>query len=331
MTEKELPKQSSGLLESFWRSLRDFLEIIGLLPSRPHVDQDAQLARFRLYHTEFRKLLSANHSFLETLAELEEKRKGSGFLDAEYIKRRVLRSIADVHAMVESMQVISEGRYPGLPFALQRITHEILSTIQESSAGGSPELTLELSGLRASHADLVGGKMANLGGLRNALGLPTPDGFAITVEGYRLLIEEAGIRSWIQDQSLALSSCEDVESVSWEIQDRILKAQIPSSLRQALSSACQRLVQRMGEAPRLSVRSSALDEDSQLSFAGQFSSVLNVSIGDLPKAYLEGCGQPFLPGGNPLQVAPRNPWGVSRDGCGCPGHGSCSGKRCRVL
>ncbi len=295
MTEKELPKQSSGLLESFWRSLRDFLEIIGLLPSRPHVDQDAQLARFRLYHTEFRKLLSANHSFLETLAELEEKRKGSGFLDAEYIKRRVLRSIADVHAMVESIQVISEGRYPGLPFALQRITHEILSTIQESSAGGSPELTLELSRLRASHADLVGGKMANLGELRNALGLPTPDGFAITVEGYRLLIEEAGIRSWIQDQSLALFSCEDVESVSREIQDRILKAQIPSSLRQALSSACQRLVQRMGEIPRLSVRSSALGEDSQLSFAGQFSSVLNVSIGDLPEAYLKVVASLFCP------------------------------------
>ncbi len=285
----------SSLLGRSWRSLRNFLEIIGLFPERPHVDQEAQLARFRLYHTEFRKLLSANHSFLETLAELEERKRGYGFLDSDYIKRKVVRSIADIHAMVESIQVISEGRYPSLPPALQRITQQILSCLQAPSLNGSSELILELSQLRASHADVVGGKMANLGELRNALGLPTPDGFSITVEGYRLLLEEAGLRSWIQDQGLALSSGPEVERVSSAIQERILPAKIPHRLGQAMASACKELAQRLGKPSRLSVRSSALGEDSRLSFAGQFSSFLNVSEEELPRAYLKVVASLFSP------------------------------------
>lgn len=286
----------SSLLGRSWRTLRGFLEIIGLLSQSPSVDQQAQLARFRLYHTEFRKLLSANHSFLETLAQLEDRKRGHGFLDKDYIKRMVVRSIADVHAMVESIQVISEGRYPGLVPALQRITQEILSCLQEPTLDSPSELTLDLSQLRASHADIVGGKMANLGELRNALGLPTPDGFSITVEAYRLLLEEAGLRSWIQDQGLTLSSRPaEVEQVSSAIRQRILQAEIPHRLAQAMDCTCKRLLQRLRKPARLSVRSSAIGEDSQLSFAGQFISVLNVSPEELPLAYLKVLASLFSP------------------------------------
>ncbi len=115
------------------------------MPERKEVDHQAQLARFRLYHTQFRKLLSANHSFLETLAELEERRRGIGFLDRDYIKRKLLRSLADVHAMVEGIQAIAEGRYSSLKPALERITGELLSALEESSLNGPRELILPLA------------------------------------------------------------------------------------------------------------------------------------------------------------------------------------------
>lgn len=277
------------------RGLRTLFEILGLLPERKEVDHQAQLARFRLYHTQFRKLLSANHSFLETLAELEERRRGIGFLDRDYIKRKLLRSLADVHAMVEGIQAIAEGRYSSLKPALERITGELLSALEESSLNGPRELILPLGRIRATLSDLVGGKMANLGEARNGLGLPTPQGFCVTVEGFRLLMEEAGLRSWIQDQHLNLSSAAQVERVSREIRERILAATIPRALLEALQQGLRELSSGRRPEPRISVRSSALGEDSNLSFAGQFKSLLNVAPEALPEAYLEVVASLFSP------------------------------------
>ena len=287
--------EAPGCARRFLSGLRTLLEILGLLPERPQVDHQAQLARFRLYHTQFRKLLSANHSFLETLAELEERRRRIGFLDRDYIKRKLLRCLADLHAMVEGIQVIAEGRYSSLKPALERITGELLSALEESSLNGPRELILPLRRIRASLADLVGGKMANLGEARNGLGLPTPEGFCVTVEGFRLLMEEAGLRSWIQDQHLNLSSTAQVEAVSREIRERILAARIPSALLKALQQGLRELSSGQGPQPRISVRSSALGEDSNLSFAGQFRSLLNVDPEAISTAYLEVVASLFSP------------------------------------
>jgi len=112
--------RTETFLHRLWRGCRLFLEIIGLLPEQ-NVSQPEQLVRLRLYHTEFRKLISANHSFLETLGDLEEKRSGRDFLDRSFVKRKAARALSDVHAMVESINVISGDRYPALRPAFERI------------------------------------------------------------------------------------------------------------------------------------------------------------------------------------------------------------------
>ena|GEM_PF-3131067 len=101
-------KDGRKILAKAWRGLRGALEILGILRPAPQVDPEAQVARLRLYHTEVRKLLSANNSFLETLAELEERRRGSGFIDRDYLKRKAIRCIVDVHAMATSIETISD-------------------------------------------------------------------------------------------------------------------------------------------------------------------------------------------------------------------------------
>ena len=89
-----------------WRGLLFFLETVGLC-RREGVDQAAQVARLKLYRAEFRKLLSTNNSFLETTTDLEHKLLSREYIDRSFIKRRVMRAIADVHIMVESLNVIS--------------------------------------------------------------------------------------------------------------------------------------------------------------------------------------------------------------------------------
>jgi pyruvate,water dikinase len=278
-----------------WRGFLTFLEIIGLKDESREVDQAAQLARFKLYHTEFRKLLTANNSFLENLAEMDERRTGRGFVDQAYVQRKVVRAVADAHAMVDGLQVVSGGRYPALRDALARITAELDALCQGDACGGPAALVLDAGDIRASHADLVGGKMSNLGELRNALGLPTPDGFAVTTEAYRLLVEQGGLRSWIQTEHMALDSADAIEGVSAELLEGIRATALPEPLQAELDQALARLTERMGGPVHLAVRSSALGEDSALSFAGQFKSLLNVAPAELPEAYREVAASLYTP------------------------------------
>ena len=279
-----------------WGHFLTFLEIIGLRDERKDVDHAAQLSRFKLYHTEFRKLITANNSFLETLSELDEKRAGGSFIDQAYITRKMVRAVADIHAMVESFHVVSDGRYPVLREALGRISTELTSLCQDAAcSAGQAELVLDLAAIRATHADLVGGKMSNLGELHNALGLPTADGFAVTTEAFRLLVEEGGLRSWIQNEHMLLRTPEDVPGVSAELREGIQSVPLPDRLSQAVDDAYARLCERVGGRPAMAVRSSAVGEDSALSFAGQFSSVLNVPGEGLAKAYLEVVASLFSP------------------------------------
>lgn len=277
---------AGGGLRQLWRNMLTFLEVIGLREER-QMDHAAQLSRFRLYHTEFRRLLSANNSFLETMAELERKRLGQEFLDSGFLKRKSVRAVADVHRMVESLNVISEGRYPQLSTAFDRITGALTSVLEEASTPTHEELVLQMDAIQGGHSDLVGGKMSNLGEIRNVLGLPVPDGFVVTTAGFKLLLEDGGIQSAIQDELMAALSAGDVLQVSRAVGDRILSTRVPERLQAAILDAYDALAAKLGVSPRLAVRSSAVGEDSNRSFAGQFLTVLNVPRDGLLDAYLQ--------------------------------------------
>lgn len=276
------------------RSLLYFLDAIGLWEDRS-VDHQAQLARLRLYHTEFRKLLSANNSFLEMLGDLDRKRLGLEFFDACYIRRRVVRAIADIHAMVESLNGISGDRYPLLRDRLESISATLTTAVQEDSRGCDSRLVIDLSETARRHSNLVGGKMANLGALRNELSLPAPDGMTVTTEGYRLLIENGGLRSWIQDIHMELLPENKYSELSSTIQEQILGLSIPIELEKELLDGFERLCERTPGATAVAVRSSAVGEDSEFSFAGQYLSLLNVHREELCSAYLQVMASLYSP------------------------------------
>ncbi|RJP60225.1 MAG: phosphoenolpyruvate synthase [Deltaproteobacteria bacterium] len=296
------PPNSSGttvewlgrIAARLWRSILFFLEIVGIRREES-VDQAAQVSRLKLYHAEFRKLLSANNSFLETMADLEHKLLKREYIERSFIKRKVMRAIADVHAMVESLNVISEGRYPDLRKVLEQNTAALTTLAEDSSRPAPAELVMEMSAIYRNHDDLAGGKMANLGEIRNVLRLPTPDGFVVTTEGFRLVIEEGGIRSWVQDRHMELLSSGDVAGISRDILEMIEKVEIPLALREAIIDLYDRLARRTGSSPSLAVRSSALGEDTDFSFAGQFLSLLNVGREGLLSAYLRVVASLYSP------------------------------------
>jgi pyruvate, water dikinase len=291
MTDTELHEPArllriQEMLHRLWRGILVFLEIIGLREGL-EVAREAQLARLRLYHAQFRKLISANQSFLETLGDLEEKRIGYHYIDRSILKWKTTRALSDVHAMIQSINVISRDRYPSLRSVFDRIAGTLTEAIEDEPEQRQPALVFELSAVSGMEADVVGGKMAHLAEMANTLELPTPDGMVVTTKGFRLLLEEGDVRSWIQDKHREILSEEDVGPVSKELQERILSLSIPSALEEEILRAYDRLAERTGRTIPMAVRSSAVEEDSEFSFAGQFLSVLNVPREKLCRAYLQ--------------------------------------------
>ena len=78
-----------------------------------------------------------------------------------------------------------------------------------------------------------------------------------------------------------------LEAVSQELQDLVRQATLPEDLAQAITEAAR----TFGEA--LFGRSSAVGEDTELSFAGQFATLLNVSPAEIMQHYKEVVASKF--------------------------------------
>jgi pyruvate,water dikinase len=269
------------------RGLFWFLELIGLKKEQRAPELRAQLARFKLYHTRFRTLLSANNSFLEGITDIETKLLGEEYFDRQYVKSRTIRAVADVHQMIESLGVISGDRYPELKPVLDGITSCLNGIIEPPPARLSDSVVLDVGELDAHFAELAGGKMANLGEIRNSLGLPVPGGFTVTTGGYRMLLESGGLGSFVQQASVEIECAGDADCMSRDFRERIMNTPVPPQVETGILAACDRLESMAGRGLRFAVRSSAPGEDSHLSFAGQFITKLNVPRSGLIDAYRE--------------------------------------------
>ncbi len=143
---------------------------------------------------------------------------------------------------------------------------------------------------------LVGGKNASLGEMYQQLvpqGVKVPNGFAITAQAYRYVLEAS--HSWDNLQK-AMANIDplDVKQLAKSgkrAREVIYAAGMPDDLKSEILAAYQDLQQQYGEEFSLAVRSSATAEDlPTASFAGQQETFLNIS-GD--EQLLDSCQRCF--------------------------------------
>ena len=144
------------------------------------------------------------------------------------------------------------------------------------------ELVVWFENLRRTDIPLVGGKNANLGEMLS-VGIPVPQGFAVTAYAYRKFIEETGIASEIykiiQESVKDLNDPKQYEEASRRIRALIESTPMPKEIEDAIREAYRELCRRlnMADVP-VAVRSSATAEDlPDASFAGQQETYLNVA------------------------------------------------------
>ena len=143
---------------------------------------------------------------------------------------------------------------------------------------------------------LVGGKNASLGEMYrklSAVGVRVPNGFAITADAYRRMLDEADAWGELHE---ALDGLDADDSGALRRRGKraraiVYGAGLPESMANEILAGCQLLLDQYGDEISFAVRSSATAEDlPTASFAGQQETFLNVS-GD--ESLLDACRRCF--------------------------------------
>ncbi|MEW6038821.1 MAG: phosphoenolpyruvate synthase [Pseudomonadota bacterium] len=130
---------------------------------------------------------------------------------------------------------------------------------------------------------LVGGKNASLGEMYRELtaqGVKVPNGFAITAEAYRYVLDRAGAWPALREalDGLNADDVADLARRAHRAREIVYGAPLPDDLAAEIVAAYGRLQEQYGPRLAVAVRSSATAEDlPTASFAGQHETFLNVS------------------------------------------------------
>ncbi len=244
--------------------------------------RERMLSLFRKKYAHFKILLDSNSQLLNIISDMEQKLRGAQPFGITYIRSQSVRLLFYTGRMIRNFEEMTGKSQPDLHAALDGIYRRF----QEEDAplrvdSGTMDLILPYSRIDRNMDAVVGGKSANLGEVRNRVGLPVPAGFAITTEAFRRFLDSRDLADRIRriKERLDIISPENVLQVSRDIEAILLNAELPEEIARSIDDALAELAQETGQNKRgmkVALRSSAVGEDSDFSFAGQYLSVMNV-------------------------------------------------------
>ncbi|MFH1573862.1 MAG: PEP/pyruvate-binding domain-containing protein [Acidobacteriota bacterium] len=257
---------------------------------------DAELQALQGRFADFLALLDANNQVLKTIGDMEEKTHGEHRFDALYIRACLAEIETGMREIIARMISLGGPSYEPLRERLLAINAEI-----EGLFSGKPTIrpdayTIPFDELGRDRADSVGSKNAQLGELKSRLGLPVPDGFAITAWAYKRFVDSNDLQARITEaiKAVDIRRYDDLARVSSSIQAMVAHSPVPEDLAQSIRKSYQDLAARSGSRT-FSMRSSAIAEDSLFSFAGQYRSFLNIRPEELIERYRGVLASKFTP------------------------------------
>jgi pyruvate,water dikinase len=229
---------------------------------------------FERMFNDFRLVLDRNNRSLEVITDMGDTLGGDYLFDLQYIRRSYAALHAAVGESVAGFDALTSDRYPRLRERFEAINGQIRHVIDETAPASGP-LVVFYEDLAGDMRMSVGGKNANLAELKNALKLSIPEAFAITTRAFDVFM---GHNSVFAKVPLPEDGAPVSEASLHDLQGHVLHGAMPPELSRAIERAIKKIKSRCGPSCRLAVRSSAGEEDGDLSFAGQFDTELNVPL-----------------------------------------------------
>ncbi|MBW2000460.1 MAG: hypothetical protein JRJ29_21190, partial [Deltaproteobacteria bacterium] len=230
----------------------------------------------------FQNILRNNTAAMELIADMGGKTGGEFVFDKKYLKDSVEKLTNLVRNSAYDLNYITKNKYL-----------ELYDVIEEQYQNLNLELSGKIAVPRTKHIffleeieegmeDIVGNKAYNISRIHNLPNMNIPPCFVVAIGAFRDYIAYNDpfdkiaqlIDEYVREQK-------SVESVSHAIRLIILGGEIPPELRREILHAAVEISGGDPERTFFSVRSSAIGEDGDLSFAGIYDSFLNVEYGEL--------------------------------------------------
>jgi pyruvate,water dikinase len=253
-----------------------------------------ELLRERL--RKFRDLLEKNNRVLELMADAGEKLGGEYIFDIQYL-RKLADDLEDaLQSIVFDLNAVTENRYPELLGIVRSIESDLRAIMESRVVVRQTDLVVPLDRVELQRADVLGAKMARLGDIRRRLGLQIPNGFVVSAFACQLVLEEARIDPLIATMFGQSGAVDDSQlgGNAAKLSELVQAARLPKQLERDIRKATSRLA-RSCPGATFALRSSALGEDGDLSFAGQYRTLLGVGPADVVSAYKKVLASLFSP------------------------------------
>ena len=244
----------------------------------------------------FKHLLRFDARCHEQMAEFQDLLHGDRREDLSRIRVRFDLFSDQIAGMIDCLATMAPGKYVTLKDYHKKFDFYVRFLLAPPEIDISPPFVLPLDEIHPANKN-IGNKAKNLAILKNELGAPVPQGFAVTSNSFHYLIEYNNLREKIDDllSELNIDSTHSLGWISGQLMECILTADMPPDIEQTMLGCYDELEQAAKRKVITAVRSSAISEDGECSFAGQYTTLLDVTREKLTGAYLQVLASKYSP------------------------------------
>jgi pyruvate,water dikinase len=235
----------------------------------------------------FRIFLDHNHAALSAIADLEQAYYSGRPFSLSWAGARYEALWEAAFGAVYALASLKGKGAATLETSLTRIDQSITEELTPQYAARSTDLVLPIERIRGDAVHVTGAKAANLAKIGNELALPVPAGFSVTTVATKRFLSVNGLNELIAKRLAQVSpdQPEAFERHSNEIRAAIVNAAVPPDIAGEIIQAYRDIEKKTRPGMHVAVRSSAVGEDTEATFAGQYETVLNVVESGILDAY----------------------------------------------
>ncbi len=234
----------------------------------------------------FQDILEKNNAAMELIADMDGKMGGDFVFDRKYLSDSVRKLKELVLANAYDLNFITNNQFLAIYDIIEKLAKELEVELSGQMVIRETRRIYYFHEIDEGMEDTVGYKAYNLSKMVNLPKIDFPNGFVAAISCYRDYLAYNNLFDKIASLIEAYRKEEkSVESVSTAIQLMVLGGDIPPNVRREILNAINKTCHGKVEESYFSVRSSAVGEDGEMSFAGLHDSFLNVRSGELLSAF----------------------------------------------